>query len=195
LGRSGCHRSSTGTIKRIIDYFNRFQHHKIKHFLQALQEDVKKLEPNVSNIKRVIDILSPKVEEELLKELKRIKERLDTTWVTVVAESLKKNNSLKNALELTQRTVEGTASIRSYLDELLPDIPAAAVINSTAELSQTLRKLNALKNRVDMKTNEYRSIVDAGKIFPFSIIYLKWVISPFFCIIFRQCGRSPFQCE
>lgn len=129
----------------------------------------------MSNIKRVIDILSPKVEEELLKELKRIKERLDTTWVTVVAESLKKNNSLKNALELTQRTVEGTASIRSYLDELLPDIPAAAVINSTAELSQTLRKLNALKNRVDMKTNEYRSIVDAGKIFPFSIIYLSQV--------------------
>lgn len=134
-----------------------------------MQEDVKKLEPNVSNIKRVIDILSPKVEEELLKELKRIKERLDTTWVTVVAESLKKNNSLKTALELTQRTVEGTASIRSYLDELLPDIPAAAVINSTTELSQTLRKLNALKNRVDMKTNEYRSIVDAGKIFLFSI--------------------------
>lgn len=149
----------------------------------------------MSNIKRVIDILSPKVEEELLKELKRIKERLDTTWVTVVAESLKKNNSLKNALELTQRTVEGTASIRSYLDELLPDIPAAAVINSTAELSQTLRKLNALKNRVDMKTNEYRSIVDAGKIFLFSIDYLKWFISPFFYIIFRQCCRSSFQCE
>lgn len=113
-------------------------------------------------MKHVIGILSPKVTEVVLEELKRISDRLDTTWITVVADSLKRNAALRGALDLTRRSMEGISSIHLWLDELQVDIPAAAPINSTSELSQTLRKLNMLKNRIDAKTSEYRSVVDSG---------------------------------
>lgn len=118
------------------------------------------------NVIRVISLLSPKADEQLSQELKKINERLSTTWVTVVADSTQKNAVLKNALDLTKRTLEGITTTNQWLDELQTDIPEPAVINSTSELSQTLRKLNALKNRVDAKAIEYKSIVDAGKISP-----------------------------
>ena len=131
-------------------------------YSQALQDDVKILEPSVVNIKRVIDILARKVDDELKAELDSINQRLDTTWIKVVADAMQKNGQLKSAMDLTCRTLEGIASTGLLLDELQVDIPPTVIINSTSELSQTLRKLNMLKNRIDLKTADYRSVVDAG---------------------------------
>ena len=131
--------------------------------MQALQDDVKILEPSVTNVKHVITLLAPKVDEDLLDEMNKISERLATTWITVIADALQKNSVLHTALTLTRRAVEGIESTNIWLNELELDIPPPAIINSTSELSQTLRKLNALKNRVDLKTNEYKSFMDAGK--------------------------------
>lgn len=114
------------------------------------------------NIKRVIDILARKVDDELKAELDSINQRLDTTWIKVVADAMQKNGQLKSAMDLTCRTLEGIASTGLLLDELQVDIPPTVIINSTSELSQTLRKLNMLKNRIDLKTADYRSVVDAG---------------------------------
>jgi len=127
-----------------------------------LQADVKTLEPSVINIKRVVDLLALKVDDELKEELNKISQRLDTTWINVVADALEKNSQLKNALDLTRRTLDGITSIDLLLDELQVDIPPTVIINSTSELSQTLRKLNTLKNRIDAKVADYRSVVDAG---------------------------------
>ena len=131
-------------------------------YLQALQADVKTLEPSVINIKRVVSVLALKVDDVLKEELDKISQRLDTTWINVVADALEKNSQLKNALDLTRRTLDGITSIDLLLDELQVDIPPTVIINSTSELSQTLRKLNTLKNRVDTKVADYRSVVDAG---------------------------------
>ncbi|KAI9557614.1 dystrophin [Daphnia sinensis] len=128
----------------------------------ALQDDVKTLEPSVANIKHVITLLAPKVDEDLLAEMNEINERLATTWITVIAGALQKNGVLTTALSLTRQTVDGIESTNTWLNELELEIPPPAVINSTSELSQTLRKLNALKNRVDLKTNEYKSFIEAG---------------------------------
>uniref|UniRef100_A0A0N8BMF8 Dystrophin major muscle n=2 Tax=Daphnia magna TaxID=35525 RepID=A0A0N8BMF8_9CRUS len=128
----------------------------------ALQDDVKTLEPSVVNIKHVITLLAPKVDEDLLAEMNEINERLATTWITVIAGALQKNGVLTTALSLTRQTVDGIQSTNTWLSELELEIPPPAVINSTSELSQTLRKLNALKNRVDLKTNEYKSFIEAG---------------------------------
>lgn len=133
--------------------------------MKALQDDVKTLEPSLRNVKHVISLLLPKADEELSKELNRINERLSTTWVTVVADSTQKNAVLKTALDLTKRALEGIAATNQWLDELQADTPEPTVINSTSELSQTLRKLNTLKNRVDSKSIEYKPIVDAGNYF------------------------------
>lgn len=124
---------------------------------------MKTLEPSLRNVKHVISLLSPKADEELSQELNRINERLSTTWVTVVADSTHKNAVLKTALDLTKRTLGGIITTNEWLDEFQSDIPEPSVINSTSELSQTLRKLNSLKNRVDTKAIDYKSIVDAGK--------------------------------
>jgi hypothetical protein len=102
------------------------------------------------------------VDEELLAEMNKISERLATTWITVIAGALQKNGILTTALSLTRQTVEGIESTNVWLNELELEIPPHAVINSTSELSQTLRKLNALKNRVDLKTSEYKCFVEAG---------------------------------
>lgn len=123
---------------------------------------MKTLEPSVSNIKRVIGILSPLVDEDLLTELNRISDRLNTTWVTVVADAERKNSALKEALHLTRRAVDGITSLNAWLNEMEGDIQLGALINSTSELSQTLRKLNALKNRADLKASDYKSVVDAA---------------------------------
>lgn len=131
-------------------------------FLQALQADVKTLEPSVINIKRVVSMLALKVDDHLKEELDKITQRLDTTWINVVADALEKNTQLNKALDLTRRTLDGINSIDLLLDELKVDIPPIVVINSTSELSQTLRKLNTLKNRVDAKVADYRNVVDAG---------------------------------
>ena len=114
------------------------------------------------NIKRVVSVLALKVDDVLKEELDKISQRLDTTWINVVADALEKNSQLKNALDLTRRTLDGITSIDLLLDELQVDIPPTVIINSTSELSQTLRKLNTLKNRVDTKVADYRSVVDAG---------------------------------
>lgn len=124
---------------------------------------MKTLEPSVSNVKHVISLLAPKVDENLFNEMNGISERLATTWITVIADALQKNGVLNTALNLTRQTVEGMESTELWLNELEEEVPPPAVINSTSELSQTLRKLNALKNRVDMKTSEYKSFIDAGK--------------------------------
>ncbi|EFX89386.1 dystrophin [Daphnia pulex] len=128
----------------------------------ALQDDVKILEPSVVNVKHVITLLAPKVDEELLAEMNKISERLATTWITVIAGALQKNGVLATALSLTRQTFEGVESTNVWLNELELEIPPPAVINSTSELSQTLRKLNALKNRVDLKTSEYKCFIEAG---------------------------------
>ncbi|XP_046644687.1 utrophin-like isoform X8 [Daphnia pulicaria] len=128
----------------------------------ALQDDVKILEPSVVNVKHVISLLAPKVDEELSAEMNKISERLATTWITVIAGALQKNGVLATALSLTRQTVEGIESTNVWLNELELEIPPPAVINSTSELSQTLRKLNALKNRVDLKTSEYKCFSEAG---------------------------------
>ncbi len=124
---------------------------------------MKILEPSVTNVKHVITLLAPKVDEYLLNEMNQISDRLATTWITVIAEALQKNGLLNTALTSTRRTVEGIESTNIWLNELELDIPPPAIINSTSELSQTLRKLNALKNRVDLRTNDYKSFLDAGK--------------------------------
>ena len=131
--------------------------------LQALQEDVKTLEPSVSNVKHVISLLVPKVDQDLLTEMNGISERLATTWISVVADALEKNKILYTALELTRQTVEGIESTEIWINDLHGEIPTPAIINSTSELSQTLRKLNALKSRVDSKAGEYKTFMDAGK--------------------------------
>ena len=107
-------------------------------------------------------LLGSKVDEDLQLELNKSTELLNSTWLHVISDAKEKNGLLKGALDLTRKTVEGIASTNAWLDELQADIPTIVVINSTSELSQTLRKLNALKNRVDLKTVEYRSVVDAG---------------------------------
>ena len=131
---------------------------------QALQEDVKTLEPSVSNINNCVLLLSRKVDEDLQVELNKTTEQLNSAWIHVVSDAKEKNGILKGALDLTRKSMEGIASTNQWLDELEVEIPAIVVINSTSELSQTLRKLNALKNRVDSKTVEYRSVLDAGMI-------------------------------
>lgn len=133
-----------------------------------MQDDVKTLEPSVANIKHVITLLAPKVDEDLLVEMNKINERLATTWITVIAGALQKNGVLNTALSLTRQTVGGIESTNTWLNELEIEIPPPVVINSTSELSQTLRKLNALKNRVDLKTSECKGFIEAGKIEKFS---------------------------
>lgn len=92
-----------------------------------------------------------------------ISERLATTWISVIADASQKNNTLNTALALTRQTVEGIESIETWINELETEVPTPAVIDSTSELSQTLRKLNALKSRVDSKASEYKTFMDAGK--------------------------------
>ena len=112
---------------------------------------MKTLEPSVSNINNCVLLLSPKVDEELQAELKKTTEQLNSSWIRVVADAKEKNGILKGALDLTRKSIEGISSTNEWLNELEVEIPAIGVINSTSELSQTLRKLNALKNRAEFK--------------------------------------------
>jgi hypothetical protein len=116
----------------------------------------------VTNINYVVGVLTPKADEALLLDLSQSVERLNSTWTQVITEAKQKNRRLKEALDTTRRMVDGLNGVHPWIDELEADIPASAVINSTSELSQTLRKLNSLKNRVDLKAADYKSAVDAG---------------------------------
>ena len=116
----------------------------------------------MTNINYVVQVLTPKADEALLVDLSQSVERLNSTWTRVITEAKQKNRRLKEALDTTRRMVDGLNGVHPWIDELEADIPASAVINSTSELSQTLRKLNSLKNRVDLKAADYKSVVDAG---------------------------------
>ena len=170
---SYCYFSETGLNESYYNSNRNRSNGMSKFDVQALQEDVKTLEPSVSNINNCVLLLSPKVDEELQMELKRTTEQLNSSWIRVVADAKEKNGILKGALDLTRKSIEGIGSTNQWLNELEVEIPAIGVINSTSELSQTLRKLNALKNRVDSKTVEYRSVLDAGI---YSFIYLPHII-------------------
>lgn len=133
------------------------------------------------------------MDEDLLAEMNEINERLATTWITVIAGALQKNGVLTTALSLTRQTVDGIQSTNTWLSELELEIPPPAVINSTSELSQTLRKLNALKNRVDLKTNEYKSFIEAGKTEKKK--QLPCIVSFTERYNHRECGCGPSSCR
>jgi len=131
---------------------------------QALQDDVETLEPSMANIKCVVGALSGRVDDGLRAHLDRSAERLGATWSRVVGEAHQKNLRLKEALEVTRSLAHGAASLAPWIDELAADVASSDAIHSTAELSAALRKLNALKNRIDAKSVEYKSVVDAGAV-------------------------------
>ena len=131
-------------------------------FLQALQEDVVTLEPSVTNVNYVVRMLSTKTADDLQCQLTGMIDDLNKTWHQVVSDSRLKNERLNEALDRTRQLKTMTDSLDYWLGDIEADIPAAAVINSTSELSVALRKLNSLKNRIELRAAEANSLIETG---------------------------------
>ncbi|XP_063241315.1 dystrophin, isoforms A/C/F/G/H-like [Bacillus rossius redtenbacheri] len=128
----------------------------------ALQDDVKMLQTNVSKIERTALKLLENAEPGFHDDLKSQLDVLLKKWREVVEDSRQHNRQLQEALHKTKKAVSGVEELTAWLSRLEEGVPASPSVASSTELFQLKARYHTLKDKVDSKTQQFRSLNEMG---------------------------------
>ncbi|XP_033609096.1 dystrophin, isoforms A/C/F/G/H isoform X6 [Cryptotermes secundus] len=128
----------------------------------ALQDDVETLQPNVDNIESTSQKLLNNADPKFAEELRLQVETLVGKWKKVVEGAKDQNVRLKDALEKSRTVIEGVEEFTSWLCKLETEVPSSVSVTSSAELFQLKGKYQILKDKVDKRTEGFRSLNEMG---------------------------------
>ncbi|XP_065334491.1 dystrophin, isoforms A/C/F/G/H-like isoform X2 [Cloeon dipterum] len=134
----------------------------------GLEGDVKVMQPKFAaleqNARKNLGVVSIDGEPLEKSELRKRAAELTKTWKDISAKTCTQNKRLQDALTKTLDVLKGVDNLDQWLVELENEIPPekAPTASSSAELFRVKGQLQVLKDKVDSRTEQFRSINETG---------------------------------
>ncbi|XP_076373889.1 LOW QUALITY PROTEIN: dystrophin-like [Tachypleus tridentatus] len=124
----------------------------------ALQDDIKTIQPNVDNINSTGRELLQNAEVSFSNRLKDRLSQLNEKWNTVLRLAQSKNTSLEEALKKSQTAVSGISEFEKWLVSVESEMPSDESITTSVELQTRTKKFQLIKDKLDAKASDYRRL-------------------------------------
>ena len=123
----------------------------------ALQEDIRTLQPNLDNINETGQSLISRCDnndQHFVTELMELLSNLNIEWDATIAAASEQNSKLRTALEKSNEVVTLINDINMFLDQLESELVTtdSSPVTAAPELSQRTFKLLQLRERTDEKS-------------------------------------------
>ncbi|XP_059471691.1 dystrophin, isoforms A/C/F/G/H isoform X3 [Neocloeon triangulifer] len=134
----------------------------------GLAEDVKVMQPKFATLelsaKKILGLSSTDGEPLEKSDLRKQVNDLTKTWKELSSRTHSQNKRLQDALTKTLDVLKGVDDLEQWLQELETEIPLekAPTASSSAELFRVKGQLQVLKDKVDSRTEQFRTINEIG---------------------------------
>ncbi|XP_031782476.1 dystrophin isoform X13 [Nasonia vitripennis] len=130
--------------------------------VRELSEEINKTKPRIENLQTATNTMLENSEPNFASVLNGKLENISHKWNAIVDETKVQGDKYESALRKNDEIINGIEDFTNWLSALEDEIPVEGKVTSSVELFQARTRYQILKDKVDIRVEEFRNLNELG---------------------------------